>query len=207
VSPGKFRDLDVEPGRLGIQDALARSATPDSGIAARYALSLFELALEEGALSEVETDLERFDALIRGSEDLRRLLRSPVFSGEEQLGAVSAVLGRAGIGGLVANFVRVVARNHRLFAMIDMLGQFRKLLAEHRGEEAADVTVAHRMTDDQASQLKSALKAAIGKEVAINEIVDPTILGGLVVKVGSRQIDTSLRTKLSSLKLALKEVG
>jgi F-type H+-transporting ATPase subunit delta len=185
---------------------LANSASLTNQIANQYANSLFDLARDSNTLDQTEKSLARFDELIRGSDDLARLLRSPVFSAGEQIAALNAILEKAKIGGLVANFVRVVARNRRLFAMKDMLGAFRKLLADHRGEAAADVTVASRLNATQRRELQAALKTKIGKDVTINEIVDPAILGGMIVKVGSRQIDTSLRTKLSSLKLALKEV-
>jgi F-type H+-transporting ATPase subunit delta len=186
---------------------VATSDSLTSGIAARYASSLFDLALEAKALDSVENELSRFDAMMRGSEDLMRLVRSPVFSTGEQVKAVDAVLTKAGIGGLTGNFIRVVAQNRRLFTMPEMLGQFRKLAAAHRGEISADVTVAAPLSAAQSSELKAALKGTVGKDVTVNEIVDPSILGGMIVKIGSRQIDTSLRTKLSSLKLALKEVG
>lgn len=186
---------------------MATSASMSSGIAARYASSLFDVALEAQALEEVEAGLAGFDAILRESDDLMRLVRSPVFSADEQLRAIDAVLTRAGIGGLVGNFVRLVARNRRLFTMPLMLAEFRKLAAAHRGEATADVTVAGAVPDAQMNELKAALKGAIGKDVAVNLTVDPSILGGMIVKIGSRQIDTSLRTKLSSLKLALKEVG
>ena len=186
---------------------MATSASLTSGIAARYASSLFDVALEAGAADEVESALERFDAMMRESDDLMRLVRSPVFSAEDQTRAVGAVLDQAGFSGLFANFVRIVARNRRLFAMPLMLAEFRKLLAAHRGEASAEVTVAHDLGPAQMDELKEALKGALGKDVAVNQTVDPTILGGMIVKIGSRQIDTSLRTKLSSLKLALKEVG
>ncbi len=186
---------------------MATSDSITSGIAARYASSLFELALESKALDAVEKDLARFDALMRGSEDLMRLVRSPVFSTGDQAKAVGAVLDKAKIGGLTGNFIRVVAGNRRLFTMPDMLAQFRKLAAAHRGEVSADVTVAAPLGAAHSKELKAALKGAVGKDVTVNEIVDPSILGGMIVKIGSRQIDTSLRTKLSSLKLALKEVG
>lgn len=187
--------------------SVAKSESPASGIAARYALSLFELARDSKQINSVEKDLARFDALMRGSADLMRLVRSPVFSTADQLKAVNAVLGKAAIGGMSGNFIRVVAQNRRLFTMPEMLGQFRRLTAAHRGEVAADVTVAGKLSAAQANQLKTALKSTVGKDVTVNEIVDPSILGGMIVKVGSRQIDSSIRTKLSSLKLALKEVG
>ena len=158
-------------------------------------------------MESVEDDLARFDEMLNCSEDLQRLVRSPVFSPDEQFAAIDKILTKAKIGGLVGNFVRVVARNRRLFAMTGMLREFRRLLAEHRGEAAADVTVAQKLSAAQNKKLATALKSVVGKDVAINEIVNPAILGGMIVKIGSRQIDTSIRTKLSSLKLALKEVG
>lgn len=178
-----------------------------SGVAERYASSLFELALEAGSVDKVGADLDRFQALLDESEDLRRLVASPVFSAEEQRSAVSAVSEKAGISGLVGNFLKVVAGNRRLFALPGMIRAFRVIAAEHRGEITAEVTSAHALSAAQETELKSALKGVTGKDVAIAVTVDPSILGGLIVKVGSRQIDTSLRTKLSTLKLALKEVG
>ena len=186
---------------------MANSESITSGVTERYASALFELALTDKKIPAVEKDLERFDALVNGSADLRRLVVSPVFSADDQLRAVDAILTKAKIGGLVGNFIRVVARNRRLFAMPGMLRAFRRLVAEHKGEATADVTIAKALTAAQTKNLKSALKDVVGKDVAINAMVDPSLLGGMIVKVGSRQIDTSIRTRLSSLKLALKEVG
>lgn len=191
-----------------IKDILvANSEMMISGVTSRYASALFDLALAEKKIPAVEKDLSRFDALLAGSEDLKRLIVSPVFSADDQSNAIDAILTKAKITGLVGNFIRVVARNRRLFAMQDMLPAFRKLAAEHRGEVTADVTVAQKLTAEQTKELKTALKGVVGKDVAINATVDPSILGGMIVKVGSKQIDTSLKTRLSSLKLALKEVG
>lgn len=178
-----------------------------SGVTSRYASALFDLALAENKIPAVEKDLGRFADLLEGSEDLRRLIVSPVFSADDQSNAIDAILTKSKITGLVGNFIRVVARNRRLFAMQDMLPAFRKLAAAHRGEVTADVTVAQKLTAAQEKELKAALKGVVGKDVALNATVDPSILGGMIVKVGSRQIDTSLKTRLSSLKLALKEVG
>ena len=186
---------------------MADSATNGSGIAGRYAASLFELAVDAGRIDACESDLAKFESLVKGSEDLQRLLRSPVFTAQQQLGAIDAILKKTDIGGLVGNFIRVVARNRRLFALIGMIAEFRRLLAEHRGEQSADIKVAHALDAAQKKELKAALKSMVGKDVVINESVDPSLLGGMIVKIGSRQIDTSLRTKLSTLKLALKEVG
>ncbi|CAD7042556.1 F0F1 ATP synthase subunit delta [Pseudorhizobium endolithicum] len=178
-----------------------------SGVAERYASSLFELALEAGSVEAVGADLDRFQGLIDESADLKRLIESPVFSADEQQRAVSAVAAKAGIAGMVGNFLKVVAANRRLFALPGMIRAFRQIAAAHRGEVTAEVTSAHALTPAQEQELKSALKGVTGKDVVVAVKVDPSLLGGLIVKVGSRQIDTSLRTKLSTLKLALKEVG
>jgi F-type H+-transporting ATPase subunit delta len=186
---------------------VAQSNSPISGVAERYAGSLFELAAQANAVAEVEKNLGRFEELLDGSADLDRLMKSPVFSAEDQLRAISAIADKAKIGGLVGNFLRVVAKNRRLFAVPGMIRAFRRIAAEQRGEVAAEVTSAHALTPAQQTELKAALKGVAGKDVSIAVTVDPSLLGGLVVKMGSRQIDTSLKTKLNSLKLALKEVG
>lgn len=178
-----------------------------SGVAERYASSLFELALEAGSVDAVGADLDKFQALLDESDDLKRLVASPVFSAEDQFKAVSAIVVKAGITSLAANFLKVVANNRRLFAVPGMIAAYRTIAAAHRGEVVAEVTSAHALDEAQETELKAALKSVTGKEVTIALTIDPSILGGLIVKVGSRQIDTSLRTKLSTLKLALKEVG
>ncbi len=188
-------------------DSSSSSAGQISGVAERYASALFELAVSENKISAVEKDLGRLEALLSGSEDLVRLVKSPVFSADDQVSAIAAVLDKAKISGLVGNFVRVVASNRRLFAIPDMIRAFRQKLAEHRGETSAQVTVAQKLTAEQTKQLKATLKGVVGKDVALEIEIDPSLLGGMIVKVGSRQIDTSIKTKLSSLKLALKEVG
>ena len=178
-----------------------------SGVAERYASSLFELALEAGKVDAVSAALNGFDALIGESEDLKRLVQSPVFSAEDQVNAISAIADKLGVDALVVNFLKVVAGNRRLFALPGMIKAFAQIAAAHRGEITADVTSAHALTAEQETELKAALKSVTGKDVTLAVTVDPAILGGLIIKVGSRQIDTSLRTKLSTLKLALKEVG
>ena len=176
-----------------------------SGVAGRYATALFDLARDANAIDAVKADLERFDALVGESPDLARLVRSPVFSADEQLNALSAVLERAGIGGLAAQFLKLVAKNRRLFAVRDMVRAFRNLVAQHKGEATAEVTVAEEIKDDHVAALRNALKAVSGKEVDLKIKVDPAIIGGLVVKLGSRMVDSSLRTKLNSIKHAMKE--
>ena len=186
---------------------MAKSSSPISGVAERYASSLFDLAAQSNAIAQVERDLDRFEALLNGSEDLKRLIKSPVSSADDQLKAISAVADKAKISGLVGNFLRVVAKNRRLFAVPGMINAFRRIAAENRGEIAAEVTSAHALTPAQETELKAALKSVAGKDVSIAVTVDPSLLGGIIVKMGSKQIDTSLKTKLNSLKLALKEVG
>lgn len=186
---------------------MAKSGSTISGVAERYAGSLFELAADAKAVAAVEKDLASLETMLAGSTDLKRLIESPVFSSDDQFNAISAIVKKSGMSTLTGNFLRVVAQNRRLFAVPAMIRAFRKIAAEHRGEVAAEVTSAHALTSAQQTELKTALKAVAGKDVTIAVTVDPSLLGGLVVKIGSRQIDTSLRTKLNSLKLALKEVG
>lgn len=186
---------------------MAKSSSPISGVAERYAGSLYELAAQAKQVESVEADLAGVETMIAESADLARLIKSPVFSAEDQQKAITAIADKAGIKGLVGNFLRVVAQNRRLFAVPAMIAAFRRIAAEARGETSADVTSAHKLTAAQETELKAALKQVAGKDVAISVTVDPSLLGGLVVKIGSRQIDTSLKTKLNSLKLALKEVG
>ena len=176
-----------------------------SGVAGRYATALFDLARDANSIDTVKGDLQRFNALVAESADLARLVRSPVFSAEEQLNALSTVLQRAGIGGLAAQFLKLVAKNRRLFAVQDMVRAFGDLVAQHRGETTAEITVAEAIRDDHVAALRNALKAVSGKDVDLKIKVDPAIIGGLVVKLGSRMIDSSLRTKLNSIKHAMKE--
>jgi F-type H+-transporting ATPase subunit delta len=177
-------------------------------MAGRYATALFELALEQNALDAVKSDLEAFDALVAESPDLARLVRSPVFSAEEQSNALAAVLDKAGIGGTAARFLNLVTANRRLFAARDMVKAFRALVAKHKGEVTAQVTVAEKLKDDHVAAIKTALKSVTGgKDVELDIKIDPTIIGGLKVKLGSRMVDSSLRTKLNAIKHAMKEAG
>ncbi len=195
--------LDASSAR----DAVAGEDKTVSGMAGRYASALFELASEAGQVDKVQADLGRFVALLEGSEDLRRLVKSPVFSSDDQAKAVGAILAKAGIEGIAANLIKVVAANRRLFAIESIIRGFNALVAKSRGEVVAEVTVAETLSPTQTSSLSSALKDVLGKEPKIAVKVDPTILGGLIVKVGSRMIDTSLRTKLNAIRTAMKEVG
>jgi F-type H+-transporting ATPase subunit delta len=176
-----------------------------SGMAGRYATALFDLALEQKAIDAVRSDLDRFDALLAGSEDLTRLVRSPLFTAEEQTKALRAILEQSGISGLAVNFLLLVTRKRRLFAVRQMIKAFRALVARHKGEVTAQVTVAENLSDAHLAALKDALKSITKQDVRIDVEVDAAIIGGLVVKLGSRMVDSSLRTKLNSIKFAMKE--
>jgi F-type H+-transporting ATPase subunit delta len=178
-----------------------------SGVSGRYATALFELARDQKSVDSITADLDRFEAMLADSADLRRLVRSPVFSAGEQSKALGAVLDQAGISGISANFLKVLTANRRLFAIADVIRAFRALVAKFKGEATADVTVAEMLNDRNLDALKAALKTVTGKDVALNVKVDPSIIGGLVVKLGSRMVDSSLRTKLNSIKHAMKEAG
>ncbi len=176
-----------------------------SGMAGRYATALFELAREQNAIDTVKVNLDRFDALVAEIADLARLLRSPVLSADEQGRALSGVLDKVGIDGLAANFLKLVATNRRLFAALDMVKAYRALVAKHKGEVTAEVTVAEKPSEAHLAAIKDALRAVTKKDVQVDVKVDPAIIGGLVVKLGSRMVDSSLRTKLNAIKLAMKE--
>jgi F-type H+-transporting ATPase subunit delta len=178
-----------------------------AGMAGRYATALFELARDNKAVDQVKADLDRFNALLAESPDLERLVRSPVFSSEDQLRALSAVLERAGIAGLAANFLKLVTANRRLFVIRDIIKAFGIFYVWYKGEVKADVTVAEPLADRHRAALRDALQSVTGREVELNVKVDPGIMGGLIVKLGSRMVDSSLRTKLNSIKHAMKEVG
>ena len=175
-----------------------------SGVPGRYASALFELAAEENSADAVSQQLSAFGAAITGSEDLTRLVRSPVFSSADQIAAIDGIAAHVGVSGSTLNFLKLVARNRRLSALPDIIKAYATLLAFSRGEVAGEVTSAEALTDAQLSDLKAALKSSLGRDVAISTKVDSSILGGLIVKVGSRMMDNSLKTKLQNLKVAMK---
>jgi len=177
------------------------------GVAERYATALFDLASETGELEIVEADIARFETLRHESADLRHLMKSQVFSNEDQLRAISAVVEAAGIGVTLSNFIKLVATNNRLSVMSHMFRGFRQMHADRRGEVTAGIVSAIPLSDGQLADIKGALADISGKSVHVELGVDPSLIGGLVVKLGSRMIDTSLKTKLDALKIALKEVG
>jgi F-type H+-transporting ATPase subunit delta len=186
--------------------AVASSSPIVSGIAGRYAVALFELANEAKSLDAVSADLDRFVALLDESADLDQLCRNPVFTSEEQEKAISAVLAKAKIGGLAANFLKLVASKRRLFLARAMVAAFRALVAEKKGIVAAEVTVAAPLSDKNRKAVLEALQTTAGQSIALTERVDPAIIGGLVVKMGSKMIDASLKTKLNAMKIAMTNV-
>jgi F-type H+-transporting ATPase subunit delta len=179
-----------------------------SGMAGRYARALFELALDAKSVDAVKADIEKFAAMMAESADLNRLVRSPVFGADERRRALAAVLAKAEIGGLAANFLMFVTANRRLFSIGEMIRDFRKLVAKWKGEVTAEVTAAEKLSEAHLDAIKSTLKSITGeKSVDLHVKIDPAIIGGLTVKLGSRMVDSSLRTKLNAIKHAMKEAG
>lgn len=194
-------------GTLEGEAALAAQNSVLTQIARPYASALFDLAKSENQLAQVETGLSDISRLIGESEEFSRYLRSPVINVEVKAQALDAILAKTSINGLVANFLRIVAQNGRLFALDQIIVVFRELAAADRGETTAEVTSAAPLSADQVKALAETLKAKLGKTVTLNQFVDPTLIGGLQVKVGSQLIDSSLKTKLAAMKIAMKEVG
>ena len=176
-------------------------------IARPYASALFDLASSEGNVPAVEAGLDAVSKLIGESQDFQRFLRSPVITTDEKATALDELLNKASVDKTVANALRVVARNGRLFAVPAIIAEFKALAAKSRGEVSAEVTSASALTKDQLASLAETLKGKLGKTVTLTEFVDPSLIGGLVVKVGSQMIDSSLKTKLTAMKIAMKEVG
>ena len=174
-----------------------------AGVAGRYASALFELARDERSLDGVAADLDAFDAMIRESADLARLVRSPAFTAEVQTRAVEAVLAKAGMGGLAANFIKLVASNRRLFALPGMISAFRALVQQSKGIVRAEVRLAEQPSEAVIEEIKSSLRDVAKSDVDLDLRIDPSLIGGIVVKLGSRMVDASLRTKLNSIRLAM----
>lgn len=181
----------------------ASSANP-SGLAGRYAVALFELARDQDALDAVAGDLGDLRAMLQESADLRRLIESPVLSREEQGRAVTALAERAGFAELTRQFLGLLAHKRRLFALPEVITAYLAMLGEHKGEVSAEVISAVALSDDQLAAVKEQLSKAVGQSVTLATAVDPDLLGGLVVRVGSRMLDASLRTKLQRLETAMK---
>ena len=178
-----------------------------SGVAARYASALYDLADEKGVIDAVAGDLSALQKMIDDSDDFRRFIKSPVISRGDQSKGIAAIADKAQLSPITVKFLGLVASNRRLFALPGMIAGFRGILAERRGQATAQVTSAAPLNDGQNASLVDALKKSIGRNVDIVTKVDPSILGGLIVKVGSRMVDSSLKSKLQRLKLVMKGVG
>jgi F-type H+-transporting ATPase subunit delta len=183
---------------------VASTDGPITGLALRYATALFELASEQGALDTLGADLSSLKSLLAESPDLTRLVLSPLYAREDQAKAMRAVLTKAGAAPLTVKLVLLLAQKSRLFALADIIRSYEQLLAKHKGEVAAEVTSARPLSDAETEELKRVLKAKLGQEPKLDLHVDPTLLGGLKLKVGSRMIDSSLKAKLSGLSAAMK---
>jgi F-type H+-transporting ATPase subunit delta len=186
---------------------LAAESTGISGLAERYAAALFELADERHALDAAANDLRELRAMLHASGDLLRLVRSPVLSRAEQGKAMAAVAENAKLSQLTTDFLAVVARNRRLFAVPAMIEAYLAKLAERRGEVTAEVVAAQKLTKAQENTLGEQLRRAVGSRVTVDVRVDPSLLGGMVVKIGSRMVDGSLKGQLQRLQLSMKGIG
>jgi F-type H+-transporting ATPase subunit delta len=186
---------------------LASEATGTSGLAERYAAALFDLADQRHALDAVAGDLRELRAMLHESGDLVRLLRSPVLTRAEQGRAVAALGERAGLSGLTRDFLGVVARNRRLFAVPAMIEAYLAKLAERHGEVTAEITVAQPLDETRHAALVEQLRRVVGARVVVDIRVDPRLLGGMIVKIGSRMVDASLNGRLQRLRLAMTGIG
>ena len=183
---------------------MASKNSHSAGLALRYATAVFELAAEERAIDQLAADFAQVKTLLQRSPELARLVRSPLFSREEQAKGMEAVLAKACTADLTRKLVLLLAQKRRLFALADIIRAFEQLLARHRGEVAADVTSARELSASETAELRRVLKDKLGREPRLTTHVDPTLLGGLLLKVGSRMIDSSLRAKLDGLRAAMK---
>ena len=186
---------------------MSEPSSLSTGIASRYATAVFELAKEAGDLAALERDVDALDAALKDSADFRSLIKSPVYSREALGKAITALGDKMGLGSTVANTLRLMAAKRRLFVLPQLVAVLRDRIADAKGEGTADVASARALSDAQLAKLADSLKASIGKDVKMNVTVDESLIGGLVVKVGSKMIDTSIRSKLSALQNTMKEVG
>ncbi len=186
---------------------VSEPASISSGIAKRYATAIFELAKDEGALPAVRQDTDTLASALQDSDDFRDLIHSPIYSRAQQQDAIGAIAERMELHPITANTLRLMASKRRLFVLRALITELRALIAQENGEITADVTAATELSDEQRANLAETLKASMGRDVNINLSVDESLIGGLVVKVGSKMIDTSIRSKLISLQNTMKEVG
>ncbi len=207
VHCGQCRDPPLPGAQIEERLPLAGESTGISGLAERYAAALFELADEGHALDAVAGDLRELRAMLAGSGDLLRLVRSPVLTRADQGKAMAAIADNAKLSKLTADFIAVVARNRRLFAVPAMIDAYLAKLAERRGEVTAEITSAQALSEAQQSALGDQLRRVVGGRVAIDVRIDPSLLGGMIVKIGSRMVDGSLKGQLQRLRLSMKGIG
>lgn len=186
---------------------VSEPASISTGIAARYATAIFELAKEGSALTALEADLDTLETALNDSADLRAALSSPVYSREDLGKAITALSDKLGVSATTKGALGMMAQNRRLFALPQLIAELRRKIADEKGEITAEVTSATVLTKAQADHLAATLKANVGKTVKLNVAVDENLIGGLIVKVGSKMIDTSIRSKLAALQHSMKEVG
>ncbi|MFD2740188.1 F0F1 ATP synthase subunit delta [Sulfitobacter aestuarii] len=186
---------------------MSEPASISTGIAQRYATAVYELAKEASKVPAIEGDIDALQTALADSEDFRNLIHSPLYSREQQGSAVAALAGKMGLSEIMSNTLALLAKKRRLFVLPHLITTLRSIIAEEKGEMIADVTSAKALTKTQAEKLSKSLNASTGKTVTLNATVDESLIGGLVVKVGSKMIDTSIRAKLNSLQNAMKEVG
>ncbi len=186
---------------------MSEPASISSGIAARYATAIFELSKESKSLPKLEANLTDLATALTDSADMNELISSPVVSRSEQGAAIAAIGKKMKLEAVLQNGLALMAEKRRLFVLPQLITQLRGMIAEDKGEVTADVTSAQKLTKAQSDKLAKTLKASVGKDVNINVTVDESLIGGLIVKVGSKMIDTSIRSKLASLQNAMKEVG
>ena len=181
--------------------------TYSGGIAERYATAAFEIAREEDALDQLGQDVEALRQALDESPELRELTRSPVYTRDEQARAIGAVAERMGIGATLANTLRLMASKRRLFVLRDLLRDLPAMIARHRGEMTAEVLSASPMSEAQSERLARTLRESVGRDVRIDARTDPALIGGLVVRLGSKMIDTSIRSKLAALETSLRRAS
>jgi F-type H+-transporting ATPase subunit delta len=186
---------------------VSETASISTGIAQRYATAVYDLAKESGKVSEIEGDLDALKAALDDSEDFRTLIHSPVYSREEQRQAITAIAQKMNLSQTMSNTLALMASKRRLFVLPALIRSLRERIADEKGQITAEVTSAKALTKTQSEKLAKTLKANTGKDITLNTTVDESLIGGLIVKVGSKMIDTSIRSKLNSLQNAMKEVG
>ena len=177
------------------------------GIAERYATAAFEIAREEDGLDQLERDADALSDALGESDALRELIRSPVYTREDQERGIGAVADRMGLGATLANTLRLMATKRRLFVLPSLLADLRAMIAEHRGQVTAEVVSAHPMGDAQRDRLASTLRERVGRDVKIDARTDEGLIGGMIVRVGSKMIDTSIRSKLQALETTLRHAS